>query len=402
MKSLFTVPQKIKVGFQNREGTYTGRLAFVVRDDPKAKNRSWEGWRDCGIDPQHFDNLPLEGFVLNRSVGGARNSYSWNPRNEAIRVYDPRGFEFEISVPNLLLILANTDCSRGKGLEGKFVYGWDKNRLVLLPEESVEYRESIRYTDNKTQTVPKKQIHPGLVYETKQLERITYLGELPFFFDSQYYSRIMKGRQSGETFHIFYDQNGKFLPYKDLKHLARVVSSDVVADYADLLDRYRLSPNGSKTVRFEIRNERFVPCDPKTTYSSISFYREFPKRTEGEAFPEGFVSLDFSRSWDFNTSRYSVKFTHVSTTYQFGIDPDRGLFRSSFSLRENTIHHISHLDPRYVAFQKKMWDFLGGPDILHPPDDPTQIRTNELWMITEAGSEFQVPSNYWTWDFHPR
>jgi hypothetical protein len=35
----------------------------------------------------------------------------------------PRGFEFEISIPNLLYILQ--ECNSTKGLDGEFVYAWD-------------------------------------------------------------------------------------------------------------------------------------------------------------------------------------------------------------------------------------------------------------------------------------
>jgi hypothetical protein len=50
-----------------------------------------------------------------------------------VRVYDPRNFEFEISVANLLYILEETSSLKGKGLEGEFVYAWEGKELVLLP-----------------------------------------------------------------------------------------------------------------------------------------------------------------------------------------------------------------------------------------------------------------------------
>lgn len=139
------IPQKIKVGFQNRSDTYTGKLAYVIYYDQKGvlrKKTSWESWRDEQIEPIEFDNVPTSGFVLNKSVGGARASYDWNVRNEYIRVYDPRDFEYEISVPNLLYILRECNCYKGKGLEGNFVYAWWGTELVLLPEDSEDYKSS--------------------------------------------------------------------------------------------------------------------------------------------------------------------------------------------------------------------------------------------------------------------
>jgi hypothetical protein len=36
--------------------------------------------------------------------------------------YMTRGFEFEISIPNLLYILQECTSTKGKGLDGEFVY----------------------------------------------------------------------------------------------------------------------------------------------------------------------------------------------------------------------------------------------------------------------------------------
>lgn len=134
------IPKKIKIGYQNRSDTYTGKLAYVIYFDDKGKLRkeqSWENWRDESIDPQEVSNDPVEGFVLNKEVGGVRSSNwfrdrygSWN-RIEKIRVYDPRDFEFEISIPNLLFILQETSSIKGKGLEGEFVYAWVGTELFF-------------------------------------------------------------------------------------------------------------------------------------------------------------------------------------------------------------------------------------------------------------------------------
>ena len=75
-KQLF-IPSKIKVGFQKRDGTYTGKLAYVIYYDLTGKLRketSWESWRDKKITPVEFTNEPTEGFVLNKGVGGQRHS----------------------------------------------------------------------------------------------------------------------------------------------------------------------------------------------------------------------------------------------------------------------------------------------------------------------------------------
>lgn len=49
MKSNIFIPPIINVGYQNRSGTYTGKLAYVIYYDEKGKLRketSWNSWRD--------------------------------------------------------------------------------------------------------------------------------------------------------------------------------------------------------------------------------------------------------------------------------------------------------------------------------------------------------------------
>ena len=103
------IPNKINVGYQNREGTYTGKLAYVIYYDERGKLRketSWQNWRDKNIPNNEYENVPTEGFVLNKKVGGYKSD--WNFRQTYSRIYDPRGFEFEITIDNLLWIL---ECS---------------------------------------------------------------------------------------------------------------------------------------------------------------------------------------------------------------------------------------------------------------------------------------------------
>lgn len=174
------IPSKINVGFQNRQDTYTGKLAYVIYFDEKGKLRketSWENWRDKNISNEIYDNEPIDGFVLNKKVGG--NNYSWNPRQTYTRVYDPRGFEFEITIQNLLWILENCNCIKGKGLEGQFVYGWDGKELVLVPTESPDYKEI--QAKNKiihgNEFIKAKDLILGATYITLKGDKYVYMGK---------------------------------------------------------------------------------------------------------------------------------------------------------------------------------------------------------------------------------
>ena len=114
-----SIPKVLKVGYQKREGTYTGKLAYVTQIDEKGTHRcetSWNSWRDSKIEPNDFDNEPTSGFVLNKKAGDYRGG--WNGRQAWMRIYDPRGFEFEISINNLVFILEECSSIKGKGIEG--------------------------------------------------------------------------------------------------------------------------------------------------------------------------------------------------------------------------------------------------------------------------------------------
>ena len=198
MSRLF-IPEKIHVGFNSRSSTYTKKLAYIIYTDEKGKKRkevSWENWRDKNIPVEDYDNVPTEGFVLNKKVGGYK-SY-WNFRNAYVRVYDPRGFEFEITVENLLFILENTSSIIGKGLEGKFVYSWDGQDLVLLPTNSQNYIESTEYTKQlaTAKKIGAKDMELGKVYTDKQLRRYVFLGRkqgYSFNYDTGEY-KLSKGK----------------------------------------------------------------------------------------------------------------------------------------------------------------------------------------------------------------
>lgn len=194
MNTNIFIPTKINVGFQNRKDTYTGKLAYVVYYDEKGKLRkeaSWQNWRDKEIPNEEFENEPIEGFVLNRRAGGVEESWGWNPRKTYCRVYDPRGFEFEITIANLLWILENCNSIKGKGLEGEFVYGWDGKELVLVPIESPDYKEIQEKNKivHNNEFIKAKDLIIGATYETLKGDRYVYMGRFDRFEKkyNQYY-----------------------------------------------------------------------------------------------------------------------------------------------------------------------------------------------------------------------
>ena len=175
------IPQTLKVGFQERSDTYSGKLAYVTYINKKneiAKQTSWNGWRSKDIEPETYDNVPTEGFVLNRRTGGYKSG--WNFRQTYCRVYDPRGFEVEISMENLLYILQECTSTKGKGLEGTFVYAWEGPTLILLPAESEDYKASTEL-QNKQEKISIKDLKVGASYKGKEKDYLIYIGKMEWF-----------------------------------------------------------------------------------------------------------------------------------------------------------------------------------------------------------------------------
>lgn len=236
MKNSLNIPQTIKVGFQNRSDTYSGFLAYVVylkKDKSIAKETSWKGWCDSKIPTKELPNEPIEGFVLNKKAGGYASG--WNHRQTYCRVWDPRGWEVEISIPNLLYILQECNCEKGKGLSGKFVYAWDGKDLILLPTSSEDYiksKELIEKTEKIkiSDLIVGKSYYAGTDYEGVENVQ-TYLGAR-----NVYIPTVGKFKQ-----HLFLCNKDKTIKgYKSISNKFYYQTEDEaisLADCADYIDK---------------------------------------------------------------------------------------------------------------------------------------------------------------------
>lgn len=247
-KSNIFIPNKIKVGYVKRCDTYTEKLAYVIYYDQKnvlRKEKSWEGWRDKKLTPNDFDNEPTSGFVLNKKAGGYNTG--WNNRQTYCRVYDPRGFEFEITIPNLLYILENSNSIKGKGLEGEFVYGWDGTELLLVPVDSPDYKELTKYADTLFNATPikGKELILGAKYMTAQNDTLIYLGR----FDE--YSPNSNAKNKGKKY-WFLDKkwSDNVITMASITgKIVKLIDEIPVSNYANVMDKLMKDP-------------RYNPLDP--------------------------------------------------------------------------------------------------------------------------------------------
>lgn len=366
------IPKRINVGYKEREGTYTGKLAFIIYYDHKGvlrKEQSWNGWRDQTIPNVEFDNTPTSGFVLNKGVGGKRESYSWNPRNEYIRIYDPRDFEFEISVANLLFILKECNCSKGKGLEGNFVYGWDGTELVLLPEKCEDFKKSQKFTDSIAAGGLKvKDLILGATYTRKNASRnLIYIGKYDYFFmvEPQNYRFNKKDITGKSKKFVFWDSNDeKFEVFDSVSALTLISNS--IADYATFIEKYYKSSHGSPVAKIFLKEEQ---KEEKKHYNRNLFgYEE-----NGE-----FFACEVKRDRDDNITYYRVfsKYNIDNGVFketrlkQYAINPKfRNQVMDEFN-RENRFYSRTNTALEYITWK-----------------EPT---THQIYVQLESGSKFEA------------
>ncbi len=254
----FFIPRKIAVGFVKRANTYSGKLSYITYYDNTNKLRkdvSWNGWRDKNIEPVYTDNIPTSGFIINKRAGGEK--WGWNQRATYARIYDPRGFEFEITIDNLLWILEYTN-SENKELKGQFVYSWYGTELVLMPIVSSDYEESKRLSEqqyNKT-SFKERDLIPGTLYKMKgkELNELVYIGKVKVSteFNMSYVNKLaFVPIQDSWKLYSHYDKNINRSDFFIFKSVSSVIaemqqnyfSDDIVKEYLHRFDMCAYSYN---------------------------------------------------------------------------------------------------------------------------------------------------------------
>lgn len=328
MQSTIFIPKKCKVGFNLRSDTYTGKLGYVIYHDGKVwrKEKSWESWRQVegqnnkswnykeqkyydniitGVEPVEFENVPTEGFVLNKKAGG--NSTGWNHRQTYCRVYDPRGFEFEITIPNLLYILENSNSIKGKGLDGKFIYGWEGKDLVLIPEDAPEYKQLVEFNEVLKLNVKKSELVLGTNYLCSDGRTRTYMGESMeygyqdaelgkalWWFDIELYDRYLSSKVE--------DPYKYTLATRTIATIKKAVG--INPNFAEIMDNLIKHANYATRLVEYVEVDEIKPCtsyyDYRTYYiqtkpGAKAKYKKVRVKVWGAGYNRGFITLTIGR-----------------------------------------------------------------------------------------------------------
>lgn len=330
MSEQIYIPKTLKVGYQKRSDTYSGKLGFVTYLYDKNVHRqekSFNGWIEKKMGVDDFENKPTEGFVLNRNVGGVYDSYTDDVRIEKVRVYDPRGFEFEIDIPNVLRILQECTSTKGKGLEGEFVYGWIGRNLVLLPVGTNEYNKAIETTKLHNMSLSAKDLIPGMVYLTKKNERLIYLGRFDWYQINNEYCKANESK--------FFNNKEVYVIVKHFKckkqHIFAVNSDEqyrkeniyTLADFDDEQDYYQTIKDVEKEA---LELAKTKPYEFKTLSSTNSLAKA----------TEEINNYAEVLEW-FNKTKHSSKFVSVE------VKPFKGKLKIKKEYSRNEINYPENL-----------------------------------------------------------
>lgn len=299
------IPKTIKVGFTKREDTFTQKLAFIIYYDDKGvlrQEKSWDGWCDKSFEPIEFENPPQNGFILNK---GVKRSGHWGSGRSVIRVYDPRDFEFEITVDNLMGILMHSDVSKRDIMES-CVFAWAGKDLVLLPTNSEEYQKSVEYTEKQGKKISAKQFVPGYLFKQKKHEELlTYIGYFPWFEWQQVYPTPYEGKKihalTGKK-HVFFDGE-KYLT-KTAADLSSIEQNTAVENIAQLIENFLNSHHGQTVVGVSVlpgtnKDKHFF----KHENSNLLTMAYYPHHNNMLSFYTKFYIKDSDKSIDLVNSR---------------------------------------------------------------------------------------------------
>jgi hypothetical protein len=186
MLSTIKIPEKVYVGFQGRRSEDEVPLGFMTpytTDQAGVKRRaSVDNWAkgyysntEKTFNSVILDNKPMIGFKIGRDI---RRSGGWNGSGASyVRVADPRGFELEITIENLVMCMSSNLVDNGEIIQ-ECVWGRDGNRNILLPTNSEPFKDSVQTKAKLDTVISLRQVKPGDEIALITGETGIYLGSM--------------------------------------------------------------------------------------------------------------------------------------------------------------------------------------------------------------------------------
>jgi hypothetical protein len=344
------------------------------------KETSWEGWRDNKIEPIEFENIPRSGYMINKGI--QRDGYHWGNGRSVIRVYDPRDFEFEITVDNLIGILMHSDVSK-RDIAEKCVFAWDGKELVLLPVNSEIYEASVNFTKKQAETFSARSLVKGYTYNQKKYDTpLIYIGYFDWY-DWNDDVHFLGGRDDtsfrhknfGKK-HIFYGQS-KYGDYcfmtPGIQTFSSVLSEEVAENYASLVDKFFKTPN----------SQPFVDVKMKTTFEKYNnnthrynLYKQNGLFVEKAYFDDYIYGKLISGDYIHKKLMYAAEmFPHNLLKYKFEFINDNTTISA----------HMQSIIDKTGSFKKQMMD--KSAEMGYNSNELTLEQTLEVYKAEGFGTE---------------
>jgi len=150
---------ELPLGFMTPDGTDKAAIKRKATVDNWARGYGYgaQNQAEDKLPAQTYENKPMIGFKLGRNV---RHGYGWGQGNVKWRIEDPRGFELEITSPNLAQIMAFSTIEKGEILE-ECIWARLGAENILVPVDSDVYKNTVRNTERMSKTASMRDIKIG-------------------------------------------------------------------------------------------------------------------------------------------------------------------------------------------------------------------------------------------------
>lgn len=157
------IPSRFFVGFQSQAGDNVplGVITPYAEDAAGLKRqstvRSWASrYKQDKLNCVVIDNKPMCGFRISRGL----RRLGWRSTNVMVRIEDPRGFELEVSIANLIMLTDDNVIQNGEIIQD-CVWARDGQQNLLLPVNSQPYQDAVENTDRVSRKVSIRDVKVG-------------------------------------------------------------------------------------------------------------------------------------------------------------------------------------------------------------------------------------------------
>lgn len=345
-----TIPKQHFVGYRDDLGfaaPYVGDSACRKRQETIIS------WATNGRPPEILENDLREGFALGDSI---RRRSGWGKGNVTWRITDPRGFELEITSPNLASILGCTTVVEGV-IQGKCVWGRDGGVNVLLPENSEPYQEATRLTMLSKQKLSSKDYAPGDLVLLQTGEQAVYLG---VYHMLTYEFKQEKGRwNNGNDPACTIEMGGtrKRHLWINVEHMTskdNFIDNIVVDDSTTPYPTVHIETGAAIKVS-EVSETKYVDLDCNLLAARLTATRPSFRNALVPGWRENVIAISttpFGKiSYNFGTPRAAAAEDMDNTS--FVIDATGIIYIHTNHDRQRQSYHTSN-DPRYAIFRRKL------------------------------------------------